>query len=145
MAMTELPNKKVPKRMSDPTITDPARAAALREGFSQTIERIERLIDLETATLQQYRPIDFSEFNHRKSHALLELSRAMRALGAETHDPAMREELERLSGKLKRNLATLEIHLKAVRQVCTLISRAIQTAESDGTYSSAIHRRYEQS
>jgi len=143
--MTELPDKKVSKRVGDPAIADPARAAALREGFSQTIERIERLIDLETATLQQYRPIDFSEFNHRKSHALLELSRAMRALGTETRDPAMQEELERLSGKLKRNLATLEIHLKAVRQVCTLISRAIQTEESDGTYSSAIHRRYEQS
>ena len=69
----------------------------------------------------------------------------MRAVGAEARDPGMREELERLSGKLKRNLATLEIHLKAVREVCALISRAIQTEESDGTYSSAIHRRYEQS
>lgn len=143
--MVDLPDEKTPKRMGEPAATDPARAAALREGFSQTIERIERLIDLETATLEQYRPIDFSEFNHRKSHALLELSRAMRAVGAEACDPGMREELERLSGKLKRNLATLEIHLKAVREVCALISRAIQTEESDGTYSSAIHRRYEQS
>ena len=64
-------------------MTDAARLQALREAFSQTVERIERLVDLETATLQQYRPIDFSEFNHRKSHAILELSRSIRALGSE--------------------------------------------------------------
>ena len=57
----------------------------------------------------------------------------------------MRGELERLRAKLQRNLATLEIHLKAVRQVCSLITRAIETEESDGTYSSSIYRRYEQS
>ena len=124
---------------------DEARLAAVRETFSQTVERIERLVDLETATLEQYRPVDFSEFNHRKTHALLELDRAMRALGAQARDVRMRGELERLRDKLKRNLATLEIHLKAVRQVCSLIARAIETEESDGTYSSSIHRRYEQS
>ena len=143
--MAEFLDSKGPKRGGDLAVIDPARAAAQRESFLQTIERIERLIELETAMLQQYRPIDFSEFNHRKSHALLELSRAMRAFSAETRDVGMREELERLSGKLRRNLATIEIHLKAVRQVCALIARAIQTEESDGTYSSMIHRRYEQS
>jgi hypothetical protein len=143
--MAEFPNNKVPKRIGDQAAMDATRVAALREGFAQTVERIERLIELETAALQQYRPIDFSEFNHRKSHALLELSRAMRAMNAEASDAGMRESLERLGAKLKRNLATLEIHLKAVRQVCALIARAIQTEESDGTYSSMIHRRYEQS
>jgi hypothetical protein len=126
------------------TAADKARAAALRLSFSQTVERIERLLELETATLQQYRPVDFAEFNHRKSHALLELMRVLRAVGPESRDLKMREELERLSGKLKQNLATLEIHLKAVRQVCSLIATAIQTEESDGTYSSSIYRRYEQ-
>ncbi|MDR3409270.1 MAG: hypothetical protein P4L68_12290 [Methylovirgula sp.] len=136
---------KVPRRIAETPAADEARIAALRETFSQTVERIERLVDLETATLEQYRPVDFSEFNHRKTHALLELDRAMRALGTQARDARMRSELERLRDKLKRNLATLEIHLKAVRQVCSLIARAIETEESDGTYSSSIYRRYEQS
>ena len=143
--MMEFTKIKLPKRTGNAAATDAVRAQALREAFSQTVERIERLVDLETATLQQYRPIDFSEFNHRKSHAILELSRSIRALGSEAHDEGARGELERLGGKLQRNLATLEIHLKAVRQVCAVISRAIQSEESDGTYSSSIHRRYEQS
>jgi hypothetical protein len=143
--MMEFTRPKLPGRTGNAAVTDAARLQALREAFSQTVERIERLVDLETATLQQYRPIDFSEFNHRKSHAILELSRSIRALGSEAHGDSARGKLERLSGKLERNLATLEIHLKAVRQVCAVISRAIQSEESDGTYSSSIHRRYEQS
>ena len=131
--------------MAEAPAADEARLAALRETFCQTVERIERLVDLETATLEQYRPVDFSEFNHRKSHALLELDRAMRALGAQALDARTRSELERLRGKLKRNLATLEIYLKAVRQVCSLITQAIETEELDGTYSSSIYRRYQQS
>jgi succinylglutamate desuccinylase len=143
--MMEFSKIKLPRRTGNTGVADAARIEALREAFSQTVERIERLVDLETATLQQYRPIDFSEFNHRKSHAILELTRSIRALGSEVQGDSARGELERLSAKLQRNLATLEIHLKAVRQVCSVISRAIQSEESDGTYSSSIHRRYEQS
>jgi hypothetical protein len=143
MAMTDRSTGKTFAKAAD-SVADKARAVALRMNFSQTVERIERLLDLETAILQQYRPVDFAEFNHRKSHALLELTRALRSIGSESRDPQMREELERLSSKLKQNLATLEIHLRAVRQVCALIANAIQTEESDGTYSSSIHRRYQE-
>ncbi len=143
--MPDSSTNKVPRRIGEAPEADEVRHAALRETFFQTVARIERLVDLETATLEQYRPVDFSEFNHRKTHALLELDRAMRALGAQARDARMRGELERLRAKLQRNLATLEIHLKAVRQVCSLITRAIETEESDGTYSSSIYRRYEQS
>jgi hypothetical protein len=143
MAMTDRSTGKTLAKAAD-SVADKARAVALRMNFSQTVERIERLLDLETAILQQYRPVDFAEFNHRKSHALLELTRALRSIGSESRDPQMREELERLSSKLKQNLATLEIHLRAVRQVCALIANAIQTEESDGTYSSSIHRRYQE-
>jgi hypothetical protein len=141
--MMEFSKFKLPQRTGNASAKDVARLEALREAFSQTVERIERLIELETVTLEQYRPIDFSEFNHRKSHAILELTRSIRALGSEAHEDRARRQLERLSGKLQRNLATLEIHLKAVRQVCAVISRAIQSEESDGTYSSSIHRRLE--
>lgn len=118
---------------------DELRVAAAREIFVKTIERIERLVDSETATLQRYKPIDFAEFNHKKSHALLELSRAMRTLGP-SYDSEILSDLTRLRGKLEKNLAVLDIHLKAVRQVCALIARTIEEDDFDGTYTASISR-----
>jgi hypothetical protein len=120
--------------------SDELRVAAAREAFARTIERIERLVELETVTLEQYKSVDYADFNHKKSHALLELSRAMRALGPSSHDRQILSELGRLRGKLEKNLAVLEIHLKAVRQVCALIARTIEDDDSDGTYSASISR-----
>jgi uncharacterized protein (UPF0335 family) len=120
--------------------SDELRTTAAREAFARTIERIERLVELETATLQDYRPLDFADFNHKKSHALLELSRAMRALGPASHDSRTLTDLSRLRGKLEKNLAVLNIHLKAVRQVCALIARTIEDDDSDGTYTPSINK-----
>ncbi len=120
--------------------SDELRVAAAREAFARTIERIERLVELETVTLEQYKSVDYADFNHKKSHALLELSRAMRALGPRSHDRQILSELSRLRGKLEKNLAVLEIHLKAVRQVCALIARTIEDDDSDGTYTASVSR-----
>lgn len=120
--------------------SDELRVAAAREAFARTIERIERLVELETVTLEQYKSVDYADFNHKKSHALLELSRAMRALGPRSHDRQILSELSRLRGKLEKNLAVLEIHLKAVRQVCALIARTIEDDNSDGTYTASVSR-----
>jgi hypothetical protein len=40
-----------------------------------------------------------------------------------------------LRSKLERNSTILQIHLRAVQEVAAIIARAIQDAESDGTYS----------
>lgn len=133
---------KTMQAQSEPALPAPdeLRVAAAGEAFARTIERIERLVEFETATLQQYKPIDFAEFNHKKSHALLELSRAMRALGSRSHDRQILSDLGRLRDKLEKNLAVLEIHLKAVRQVCALIARTIEDDDSDGTYTASVSR-----
>lgn len=115
---------------------DAPRIATAREAFARTIERTERLVELETAALQQYKPIDFADFNNKKSHALLELSRAMRALGPSC-EPRTLMDLGRLRSKLEKNLSVLEVHLKAVRQVCALIARTIEDDDSDGTYTAS--------
>lgn len=120
---------------------DGARIAALRDAFAKTIDRIERLVDLETMTLQQYKPIDLADFNRKKSHALLELSRVLRTMGEGPYDSQIVSDLGRLRGKLEKNLAVLDIHLKAVRQVCALIARTIEDDDSDGTYTASISRR----
>ena len=111
------------------------RLAGLRQAFQGTIERLEQIIDLETTTLQQSVPIDLRGFNHKKSHGLLEMNRAMRTLESISFDQESLASLERLRDKLGKNLAVLESHLKAVTQVSGLIARAIEANESDGTYS----------
>lgn len=133
--------------MATPPDTDEAadqpvkpRLALLHASLVKSIERVEFIIDLETESLQQYQPIDLGGFNHQKSHGLLELTRAMRALGTASFDQQIMEDLMRLREKLERNLTTLDIHLKAVRQVSTLIARAIEDDNSDGTYSASINQ-----
>jgi hypothetical protein len=66
---------------------------------------------------------------------MLEFVRLMRArihLGGE---PQITEEIQRLREKLERNRAILEMHYAAVRDVASIIVKAIREAESDGTYS----------
>jgi len=116
------------------------RIGILRENLRETILRISRVVDLETETLRSYRPIDLASYNHQKSHGLLELTRALRAFEPNPLEPELLQSLAELRGKLENNLAVLDIHLKAVRQVSALIARAIEEDSSDGTYSATINR-----
>lgn len=116
------------------------RLARLRQTFRGTIERLEQIIDLETTALQQPMPVDLRAFNHKKSHGLLEITRAMRALEPNSFDQESLANLERLRNGLGKNLAVLESHLKAVRQVSGLLARAIEADNSDGTYSATKYK-----
>jgi hypothetical protein len=106
--------------------------------FLVTTGRLEQLIDQETRELRSLQPADLREFNRRKSQGLLELSRAMRGLGEAVRDDRVPESLARLRAKLDNNLSVLRMHLRAAQEVSTIIARAIQDAESDGTYSSSV-------
>jgi hypothetical protein len=132
---------KVPELVSGTVVpvglSDQQRMANLRDAFIATIERLEQTVDLETAALQQPRPVDLRAFNHKKSHGLLEMTRAMGSLKQLSSDPASLTGLERLRFKLGKNLAILESHLRAVKQVSALIAEAIEADASDGTYSVA--------
>ncbi len=107
---------------------------AMLDAFIKTVKRLEQVVEGETAALQQNKAVDLSEFNHKKRHGLLELSRTMRVLDSETLERA-EPELRRLRGKVEKNLSILEIHIKAVHEVAAIIATAIQEYESDGTYS----------
>lgn len=120
--------------------TDASHLAILRDGLFRTIERVAKIIDLETESLQRYRPIDLGTFNHQKSRGLLELTRAMRALPPGSFDAEILQNLADLRAKLEKNLVVLNTHLKAVRQVSALIARAIEDDNSDGTYSPVVPR-----
>ncbi len=117
---------------------DSAPSTSMIEGFLKTVERIEKVLDLETQMLEENKPFALHDFNHKKSHGLLELSRAMsacRSLDRATFEAVTKVPVARLRGKLERNLARLETHLKAVTEIAAIITRAIQDHESDGTYS----------
>lgn len=103
-----------------------------------SIQRLEEIIDLETSALRNRQAIDLKEFNDRKSQALLELTRSLRAVQGTGPNPAVAERVAGLKTKLAINQAMLKIHLEAVREIATTLSDAIRHSDSDGTYTPAI-------
>ncbi|WKA27280.1 flagellar biosynthesis protein FlgN [Bradyrhizobium roseum] len=104
------------------------------QGLLAAIRRLENVVEEETVALETGTKIDFDDFSARKSRSMLEFVRLMRArtyLGGEAE---VTEEVQRLRQKLERNRQILEMHYDAVREVATIIVRAIKEAESDGTY-----------
>lgn len=111
--------------------------AIVFDAFINAVERLERLLDRETAMLIEHQPIALDDFNHKKSHGLLELSRAMdamRGLDRDSHGLDPNAPLARLRVKLQKNLTILQMHLDAVGAITAIIAHTIQEHESDGTY-----------
>lgn len=103
--------------------------------LNKAVERLEEVVEAETAALLSNSMADLEEFNRRKSQSLLELTRLARTLQDGSGSPEIRRRLEELRSKLDRNHSTLEMHLKAVQEVSDIVSKAIRSADSDGTYS----------
>ena len=114
------------------------RPPAAVEACIRAIERVEQLIDQETFALKAHQVTGLGDFNHRKSHGLLELTRAIRTLGNAAVSQGLQPRLLSLQAKLRQNADALLLHLRAVQEVTTLVTRAIRDGESDGTYSAAI-------
>ena len=106
----------------------------------RTIERLEETLEQETAGLRSRAPIDLKDFNNRKTHGLLELTRVMRHLDRGSLTPAVAARLSALRISLEVNQRIVKMHLEAVREVSTILADAIQEAESDGTYSVSVGR-----
>ncbi|QBR70209.1 hypothetical protein CU048_01730 [Beijerinckiaceae bacterium] len=118
-----------------------AEASAVFASFVDTVERLERILELETELLGQHQSIALTEFNHKKSQGLLELSRtmaAMRGLDLAALGFDAKTRLGDLRLKLQKNLRVLQMHMSASAAVATIIARAIQEHESDGTYTAEL-------
>jgi hypothetical protein len=111
------------------------RAQAMRGNIERTMQRVERLVDAETAALRARAAIDLKESNNGKSQALLEFSQAIRALGGTKLDPELIRRLGVLRSKLETNRVVLRMHLEAVREIASVVSSTIRDSEWDGTYS----------
>lgn len=102
------------------------------------IDRLRELVEQETAALRSRAQMDLKDFNTRKSHGLLDLSRAMRRLEGVPLDGTIEVRLKALKVALDANRAVLQLHVEAVREISTTVSEALRAAESDGTYTRAV-------
>ncbi len=108
-----------------------------RLAFAGCIERLQQLIDQESEALRSGEAVDFEEFNSRKSHALLEFTRASRFFPVQK-SATIEARLARLRASLVENSSLLEQHLRAMGEISGIMIRTIEMAESDGTYSHRI-------
>lgn len=122
----------------------PAGASAPVTMLEISIQRLEEIVDQETAALKARESIDLKAFNDRKSQALLELSRWMRNMASVGANQALAARIGTLKEKLAVNQAVLKLHLEAVREISTSMADAIRQSESDGTYTQAISSVYRQ-
>lgn len=109
------------------------------------IQRLEEVVEQETAALRSRQAVDLKDFNDRKSHALLDLTRALRQVQGGANQPYLMNRLGELRAKLEVNRRVLQMHLEAVREVSTTLADAIRDADSDGTYTPAMRMAYKTS
>lgn len=117
-----------------PTVNEAAREGAAAQLIG-AVDRLQHVVALETRSLREQSTPDLQAFSHRKSQGLLEVSRSMRALGGAAPDGAVRARLLALRASLDENHALLGVHLRAAQEISMTLSRALEHAESDGTYS----------
>lgn len=106
----------------------------VQTAFADVIARVEAVVDQETALLRENRAVQLAEFNMRKQQALLELNRVLRNVSQVDLKRLERDSVARLVRKLEENRQLLAHHLRAMDEISALVSRALQEAESDGTY-----------
>jgi hypothetical protein len=100
----------------------------------KSLDRLEETLDMETAALMARNLSNLEEFNRRKSQCLLEISRIVRTAEVHALDQKATKRLQDLQVKIEANQDILRLHMHAVQEVASIISNAIQTAESDSTY-----------
>jgi hypothetical protein len=105
-----------------------------RDAFYAAVGRMEGIVDQETALLRENRAVELSEFNHRKQQGLLEINRILRNFSAGDMQLVDRGVIRGLVLKLEANRQILAHHIRAMDEISSLVSRAMQDAESDGTY-----------
>ncbi|QRM30161.1 flagellar protein FlgN [Microvirga sp. VF16] len=106
----------------------------------KSLDRLEETLDMETAALMARDLSNLDEFNRRKSQCLLEISRIVRTAEIHTLDQKATKRLQDLQSKIEVNQDILRRHMHAVQEVASIISNAIQSAESDSTYSAHMNK-----
>ncbi|MGO4573405.1 flagellar protein FlgN [Microvirga sp. 2TAF3] len=106
--------------------------------LAKCLDRIEEAIDLETTALLARDLSGLKEFNRRKSQSLLEFTRLAQTMRLESIDPFLSQRFAALREKLEANHEILGRYMRAAQEVADIISGAIVTANSDGTYAARL-------
>lgn len=109
----------------------------MMDALASTVERLERILDQEETLLLRHETAALDEITDKKAQVLLELGHIVTALRGIDPVPSAGHAqilLAQLRGRLEVNRTILEMHLRAVREVASIIARAIEEQESDGTY-----------
>lgn len=111
---------------------DPALDPVLR-----VIKRLEEVVDQETSQLLAGASVDMGEINNRKSRGLHDFNKAV-SKAAQSVDAfalkSLQPFLDGLKQKLDSNCEALKLHLSAMTELAELIRGALETHETDGTY-----------
>jgi len=114
-----------------PLLHDPDAARAV---VISILRRIEGYLDEETIALDKAPNFDLKASNDLKSQGLVDLNQAMRRLKNSDVNEELEVKLQAFRKKLAINLRKIRLHLDAVREITAMLADAIQSAESDGTY-----------
>lgn len=105
------------------------------DAFFAVVERLEAVLDDETAALAAQRHADITDFTRQKRQGFLELNRILRSIDNAIPSQSILARLADFRSKLEANDAMLRRQLRAVQEVTDIIVRVMQDHESDGTYS----------
>ena len=121
-------------------MTSDARPSPALATFLTALDRIEAILDQEGGALKALSSAALKELSDGKARSLLEIRRAARGL-SEADAANVQARLARLKDRLDQNRSALMLHLNAAREIAALASRAIEEAESDGTYGAGMTSR----
>lgn len=113
-------------------------ADAARAVVISILRRIEGYVDEETLALDKVPNYDLKASNDRKSQGLVDLNQAMRRLKSSDVNDELEGKLQAFRAKLAVNLRKIRLHLEAVKEITAMLSDAIQSVDSDGTYTRQI-------
>ncbi len=104
------------------------------QGLLATIERLQAILEDETAALQNQTTPQLTEFIAKKNQALWDLSRALRDRRQAADDGEIVARISDLNQVLAINQFILRRHLSAAQEISEILTNAVRAAESDGTY-----------
>ncbi len=104
------------------------------QGLLATIERLQAVLEDETAALQNQTTPQLTGFIAKKNQALWDLSRALRDHRQAADDREIVARISDLNHTLAINRFVLRRHLSAAQEISEILTNAVRAAESDGTY-----------
>lgn len=115
-------------------MTEARASSEIVKNVYRILEKLEEVVSHETVMLKSNTPFDIEDSMHQKGLNFLELTRLMQSLKGMTVDPELFSRIAKLQKSLNDNREILENHISAVQEVSLIMTKVIQSAESDGTY-----------